>query len=231
MSNITVENAVVFVTGANRGIGLALAERFEEAGYRVIGTARKPSTATELKATGARVEQLDVTDSASVSALAERLDGVAIDVVINNAGIIGHNAESFADLQVDKLATVLDVNSLGPLRVTQALLPNLEKGKGKTVANISSVMGSIESNWGCCIGYRASKSALNMMNSTLALEFAERGYTFVVLHPGYVKTDMNAGQGNITTLQSSTGLFKVISGLSTADNGRYYDFRGEPLPW
>ena len=159
----------VLITGANRGIGLALSEQFIKGGYTVIGTARKPAAADALRAAGAQVEQLDVSSQESAAALAERLQGTPIDIVVNNAGIIGHNSKDFASLDVDQLHGVLDVNSLGPLRVTQALLPNLEAGQGKTVVNISSVMGSIEKNWGCCIGYRASKSALNMMNSTLAL--------------------------------------------------------------
>jgi len=222
----------VLITGANRGIGLALAQQFHEAGYQVIGTARKPDQATNLKALGVRVEQLDVASQDSVAAMAQRLQGMPVDILINNAGISGHNRDAFADLNIDKLDTVLDINTLGPLRVTQALLPNLLASQRKVVANISSMMGSMELNtWGCCIGYRASKAALNSANKTLSLEFAKQGMIFVVLHPGYVQTDMNDGKGQITTQHSAEGLLKVISGLGAADNGKFYDYVGKPMPW
>jgi NAD(P)-dependent dehydrogenase (short-subunit alcohol dehydrogenase family) len=217
-------SGTVLITGANRGIGLALAARYAEAGYSVIGTARKPDDATRLRATAARVEQLDVASQASVDALAKRLADVSIDILINNAGITGHSAEDFADLDIDQLDTVLQVNTLGPLRVTQALLPNVEASGRKVVANISSMMGSMELNtWGCCLGYRASKAALNSLTRTLAVDHGKRGLIFVTLHPGYVQTDMNDGRGQITPTQSAEGLFKVITGLTAEDNGRFYD--------
>jgi NAD(P)-dependent dehydrogenase (short-subunit alcohol dehydrogenase family) len=222
----------VLITGANRGIGLALARRFIEGGYHVIGTARSPDQAKALKSMGARVEQLDVSKQASVSALAERLDGLVIDILINNAGITGHSAESLEALEVERLDNVLNVNTLGPLRMMQALLPHVRRAEGGIFANISSMMGSMALNtWGCCYGYRASKAALNAVTRSLALDHADQGLVFVVLHPGYVKTDMNDGRGNITPQQSAAGLFDVITGLEAADNGRFYDWRGEELPW
>ncbi len=222
----------VLITGANRGIGLALAKQFHQSGYDVIATARKPAKAVDLKALGVRIEQLDVTDSSSVNALAKRLDGKAVDILINNAGIFGHNTNTFSDLDIDQLDTVYNVNSLGPLRVTQALLPNLIKSKQKRVANISSMMGSMELNtWGCCIGYRGSKAALNSFNKTLSMEFGKQGLVFVVLHPGYVQTDINKGKGDITASESASGLFDVISKLDSEDNGKFYDFNGKSMPW
>jgi NAD(P)-dependent dehydrogenase (short-subunit alcohol dehydrogenase family) len=222
----------VLITGANRGIGLALAQKFQQEGFQVIGTARKPAAAAELSRLGVRVEQLDVADTNSAQALAASLEGVGVDILINNAGIIGHSAKSFPELDVDKLDRVFNVNTLGPLRVTQALLPNLQAGAGKTVITISSVMGSIEANtWRCCIGYRASKAAINSANKTLSLEYGQAGYIFVVLHPGYVKTDMNDGEGHFTTRESAAGLFSVIDGLQREDNGRFYDLHGKTLPW
>lgn len=225
-------SGTVLITGANRGIGLALAESFQDNGYEVIGTARSPEKAGELQALGVRVEQLDVTDPASVSALARRLDGVPLDILVNNAGIKGHETGDLADLDIEKLHTTLDVNTLGPLRVIQALMPNVQAGNRKVFANISSMMGSMELNtWGCCLGYRASKSALNSITKTLSVNFKDEGLVFVTMHPGYVQTDMNNGQGNITTEQSAAGLFKVISDLSVDDNGKYYDWQGKELPW
>jgi len=222
----------VFISGANRGIGLALARNFTDAGFNVIGTARKPEQATELKATGARVEQLDVTDQASVDALAQRLGETPIDILINNAGIKGDDTRDMASLDVESMEWVLNVNTLGPVRVMKALFPNVQASERKMVVNISSMMGSIEQNtWGCCAGYRASKSALNSINKTFAVDYGKQGVTFVVMHPGYVQTDMNDGQGNITPTQSAVGLMTVITGLDASDNGKFYDWQGNELPW
>jgi len=222
----------VLVTGANRGIGLALARHFGDAGFTVIGTARDPQAATELKAAGARVEQLDVTDQASVDALAQRLAGTPIDILINNAGVKGDDSRDMAALDVDNMQWVLNVNTLGPVRVIKALFPNLQAGGRKVVVNISSTMGSIERNtWGCCAGYRASKSALNSINKTFATDYGKLGMTFVVMHPGYVQTDMNDGQGSITPDRSAAGILNVATGLDASDNGKFYDWQGDELPW
>ena len=222
----------VFITGANRGIGLALARNFTEAGFNVIGTARKPENATALKETGARVEQLDVTDQASVDAMAQRMAETPVDILINNAGIKGSDNKDMASLDVENMEWVLNVNTLGPVRVMKALFPNVQSGERKMVVNISSTMGSIERNtWGCCAGYRASKTALNSINKTFAVDFGKQGVAFVVMHPGYVQTDMNEGKGNITPDQSGVGLMKVITGLDVSDNGKFYDWEGNELPW
>jgi len=222
----------VFITGANRGIGLALAQSFSNSGFDVIGTARQPEQATELKETGARVEQLDVTDQASVDALAQRLAETPIDILINNAGIKGNDNSDMASLDVENMAWVLNVNTLGPVRVMKALFPNVQSSERKTIVNISSTMGSIERNsWGCCAGYRASKTALNSINKTFAVDLGKQGVTFVVMHPGYVQTDMNEGEGNITPDQSAAGLMGVITGLEASDNGKFYDWQGNELPW
>lgn len=222
----------VLITGANRGIGLAMASTFSEAGYSVIGTARRPEAATDLHRLGVRVIQLDVTDPASVSALAQRLGGTPIDILINNAGMVSREAAEFADVDIEKLLTEYQVNALGPLRVTQALLPNVMAGKRKIVANISSMMGSMELNtFGCCMGYRASKAALNSFTKTLAVDMSGDGTIFVVLHPGYVKTDMNGGEGRITAVESAAGLYTVITGLEESDDGKFFNFDGKPMPW
>ena len=222
----------VFITGANRGIGLALAQHFSDAGFKVIGTARKPEQALELKKTGAQVEQLDVTDQASVDAVAQRLAETPIDILINNAGIKGSDTKDMASLDVESIEWVLNVNTLGPVRVMKALFPNVQSSERKVIVNISSTMGSIERNtWGCCAGYRASKTALNSINKTFAVDFGKQGVSFVVMHPGYVQTDMNEGSGNITPNQSAVGLMNVITGLDASDNGKFYDWQGKELPW
>ena len=225
------DKQTILVTGANRGIGLELARQLTAQGHAVIGTARKPGAASDLKTLGVRVEQLDVTDSASVAALGERLQGVKIDVLINNAGISGHNAASFRETDFDQIGLTFDVNSTGPMRVTQSLLGNLSAGKGKTVIQISSIMGSIENNGGGYYGYRASKSALNMLNKSLAQELAAEGFVCVVLHPGWVRTRMGGAGADITPQQSVAGMLKVMATLDEKDNGHFYDYQGKELPW
>ena len=221
----------VLVTGANRGIGLELVRQMRARGHQVIGTARKPEQAMELKETGARLVQLDVTDSNSIRAMAEQLKGQRIDLLINNAGMLGHNAQSFAETDFDQVIATFDVNSLGPMRVTQALLPNILAGSGKTVIQISSTMGSIANNSGGYYGYRASKAALNMLNSSLALELADRGITSVVIHPGWVQTRLGGENAAITVEDSVTGMMQVIAKLGPEDSGRFLDYQGEELPW
>lgn len=225
------KSQTVLVTGANRGIGLALATKFHQQGYEVIATARKPEKAAALKKLGIRVEQLDIIDKSSVKKFAKRLQGKKIDILINNAGIGGHSTQKFEDLEIDKLMRVFDVNSLGALRVTQALLPNLDQGQTKVVASVSSRMGSIAQNSGGVIGYRASKTALNSFNKSLSIEFSNRGYVFVVLHPGWVRTDMTSDRATYSPQESANGLFKVITELKSADNGKFYDLHGKLLEW
>ncbi len=221
----------VLVTGANRGIGLEMARQFEARGMHVIGTARNPESAEALKATGVRVEQLDVTDADSIAGLARRLQGVKIDMLVNNAGISGHTAASFEETDFTQIGQTFAVNTLGPMRVTQALLPNLKAGRHKTVIQMSSVMGSIERNRGGYYGYRASKAALNMMNSSLALELGEQGFTCVVMHPGWVQTDMGGAGADIPVDVSVKGLLDVFAGLGPEDNGKFYDYQGQAIPW
>lgn len=221
----------VLVTGANRGIGLELARQLTGQGHRVIGTARKPAEATALKELGAEVMQLDVTDSSSVAALAAGLDGQPVDLLINNAGTGGQPPGSLQETDFERVKLTFDVNSIGPMRVTQALLPNLLAGEGKKIIHISSIMGSIASNSGSYYGYRASKAALNMLNSSLALELEDKGVTSVVLHPGWVQTRMGGPNAQISVDVSVAGMLKVIAGLGLEQSGHFYDYQGNELPW
>ena len=225
------DNGTVLVTGANRGLGLEFTRQLQAKGYKVIGTARNPGKAAELKATGARVEQLDVASQASVDALAEGLKGVPIDILINNAGMAIREDSSLDTLDFDAMERTFQVNSLGPLRVTQALLPNLEAGRAKTIINITSRLGSIELSTGGLYSYRTSKTALNQINKIVSLELAPRGFTSVVLHPGWVQTDMGGADATLTIPESITGMLTVIDGLTIEQSGKFYDFSGEELPW
>ncbi|MEP4484088.1 MAG: SDR family oxidoreductase [Halioglobus sp.] len=219
------------VTGANRGLGLEFVEQLQAKGYTVIGTARKPEKATELKATGARVEQLDVADQASVDALAARLADVPIDLLINNAGMAARGDSSLDTVDYDAMERTFQVNSLGPLRVTQALLPNLKAGEQKTIVHITSRLGSIELSSGGMYSYRTSKTALNQINKIMSVELASEGFTSIVMHPGWVQTDMGGAGATLTTSESISGMLGVIEGLSADDTGKFYNYNGEKLPW
>jgi len=221
----------VLITGANRGIGLEYARQFAGRGYTVIGTARDPAEAKELSAVADRVEPLDVTDAASVAALAQRLDGVAIDILVNNAGVFDRRDVTVDKVDFATMEQTLAVNTLGPLRVTQALLPHLRAGKRRIIVNMSSQLGSSTDSSGRWYAYRASKAALNQINKTLSVELAQEGFICVVLHPGWVRTDMGGAAATYSPQESVSGLIAVIEKLAPADNGRFYDFKGTRIPW
>ncbi len=226
----------VLVSGANRGIGLELVRQYHEAGWRVIGTARDPEAAKELKAVGddVLVPRLDVTSAESVHELAKSLEGRPIDLLINNAGVgVGlDGGPSLQTLKLEEFEHVLQVNALGPIRVTQALLPTLRAGKGKTVVSITSVLGSISlDTGGGFYGYRESKAALDMFMRTLAAELRPEQFICVPIHPGWVKTEMGGPDAQLTTEESVTGIRKVLDKLTPADSGKFWSYDGSNLPW
>ena len=219
------------VTGANRGIGLQLATDLCARGDQVIATARDPRSARELARTGARVMPLDVADPASVAALAAGLAGLSIDVLVNNAGIgVGH--EGIGRLDYARLSRFFETNALGALRVTEALLPNLRAGKRRVVANMTSRMGSIADNSsGGAYAYRASKAALNMLTKNVAIDLAPEGFTCLVLHPGWVQTDMGGPAAPLSVAESSESLIGMLDRATPAQSGAFLDFAGETIPW
>jgi NAD(P)-dependent dehydrogenase (short-subunit alcohol dehydrogenase family) len=229
--SFAAEGTTLLVTGANRGLGLEYVRQLSAKGYTVIGTARRPDAAKELAATADRIEQLDVADPESVAALAKRLGGVPIDILINNAGILDRSEMTIDMVNYDSMERAYQVNTIGPLRVTQALLPNVRAGDRKMIVSMSSVLGSIERSKGRYYSYRASKAALNMINSIWSAEFGAEGFTCTVLHPGWVRTDMGGPNATYSPEESVAGLIKVIEGLTPEYNGKFYDLEGQPIPW
>jgi NAD(P)-dependent dehydrogenase (short-subunit alcohol dehydrogenase family) len=221
----------VVITGANRGLGLEFARQLQAGGAIVIGTARRPEAATELKSLGVRVEQLDVADPASVEALAVSLGDLAVDVLLNNAGIFP-SREGIESVDPDEVLRVYEVNTVGPLRVTQALLPGLRRGQRKLIMNMSSGLGSIAGNeGGGSIGYRESKSALNMFTRSLASELSGDGFICIAMSPGWVRTDMGGESAPLSPEDSVNGMLSVLAGTEVGDSGRFLDYRGEELEW
>lgn len=219
----------VLITGANRGIGLALATQSAERGDRVIAVCRKSSIA--LKRLGVRIEaDVDVTDGASLAALARRLEGISIDVLVNNAGVLRRDSfDSFED-SLDDCRLQFEINTLAPLRVTRALLERL--APSARVAIITSRMGSIADNdSGGYYGYRMSKAAVNIAGVSLAHELKPRGIAVALLHPGYVRTDMTGHSGHIDPAESAAGLIARIDALTLESSGGFWHANGEQLAW
>lgn len=231
MTSTTTYTALV--TGANRGIGLELVRTLRSRGHAVIGTARDPDDASELTTAASETLQLDHADPKSVAALARTLGDRPIDLLINNAGV-GDKPGTLDDLDCDSLEAFFRVNAIGPMRVTQALLPSIRAGnagEGGTVVNISTIMSSIATTGAGYYGYRASKAALNMLAKLASLDLASDGVMVVNLHPGWVQTRMGGENAAITPKESAQGLVRVIENLTDDMRGGLYDYKGEKIPW
>ncbi len=218
------------VTGANRGIGLALTQHLVARGENVIAVCRHGSEA--LEKTGARIEAgVDVTDDAALSALAQRLVDVRIETLILNAGILAKESLGYIDADgFDDMRRQFEVNTLGPLRVAQALLDRL--GEGSKIGIITSRMGSVADNGsGGYYGYRASKAAVNAIGKSLAMDLKPRGIAVFLLHPGYVATDMVGGTGDVTPAQSAAQLVERLDNLGLSQTGSFWHANGSVLPW
>jgi NAD(P)-dependent dehydrogenase (short-subunit alcohol dehydrogenase family) len=215
------------ITGANRGIGLELARQLKARGDQVIAVCRQPST--ELETLGVRIEGgVDVGNAESLADLANRLSGVEIDVLVNNAGIL--RGDSLDRMNFDSIEEQLDVNALGPLRVTTALLPLLHKGS--KVVIVTSRMGSMTDNGsGGYYGYRMSKAAVNAAGVSLARDLAGRGIAVLLVHPGMVATEMT-GRNGISPAESVHGIIQRIDALTLETTGRFlHAGTSEELPW
>jgi len=222
--------AICLVTGANRGIGLALCKLLAGRGDQVIAACRNASK--ELEALGVRVETgVEVSDPESVRQLARSLEGEALDWLINNAGVLrrdtlgGLHGEALEDIYLQ-----FRVNSVGPLLVTQALLGNLQPGA--KIGIITSRMGSIGDNTsGSYYGYRMSKAAVNAAGKSLAMDLRERDIAVALLHPGYVRTEMVGGGGDVEPEQAAAGLIARLDELTIETSGGFWHANGQALPW
>lgn len=219
--------ANILVTGANRGIGLEFCRQLSARGDAVIAVCRKASA--ELQALGVRViEGIDVSQPADMLRLQQALGKQKLDVLINNAGILVR--DKLSELKFDDIEKQININALAPLRVTHSLLGNL--GKGSKVITITSSMGSIDDNTsGGYYGYRMSKVAVNMAMKSLSLDLADREISVLLLHPGYVITDMTDHQGNVTPEESVNGLIARIDELDLQASGSFLHAKGHSMPW
>ena len=220
--------ATWLVTGASRGIGLELVRQLHARGDDVIATCR--TRTPELDAVGCRVVVgIDVgSDDVGVPLLEALGDVQSVDVVVNNAGVA--RWDTLETIDIDAAREELDVNALGPLRVTLALLPRL--GPGAKIALVSSKAGSIgDRPSGRNYGYRMSKAALNMLGANLAADLAGRGIHVAVLHPGFVRTELTQGGGNVDPTESADGLIRQIDALDASRSGRFFHADGSEVAW
>lgn len=215
------------ITGANRGIGFALTQEYLAQGWHVIAVCR--TTSAELNATNAQVvANIDVTSEAAVRELAATLQGVKIDLLINNAGVL--QTDHLGDIDYRHVTQQFLVNAQAPLQVTEALLGHLNEGA--KIAFITSRMGSIADNTsGGYYGYRMSKAALNAAAKSLSLDVKSRGIAVAILHPGYVQTAMVNFGGDISATESAKRLSQRISELDLRNTGGFWHSNGDKLPW
>ena len=225
--------STVFITGANRGIGLEFARQYAADGWRVLAACRNPRGAKELAGLpgDVRVHALDVIDEYQLPALAKSLNDEAIDILINNAGVGGFD-DSFGNTPTNEWIETLRINAIAPVHVAEQFLPHLERGQRRLIVKITSKMGSIADNSsGGSYSYRTSKAALNMVAKSMAHDLKGKRIIVVVFHPGWVKTDMGGSQALLPPKASVSGMRAKIATLTAADSGKFFNYDGKPLPW
>lgn len=224
--------ATVLITGANKGIGLQLATQYAQAGHKVIACCRNPDSADELKAVAGDVEVkgLVVGDDASAAALGSSLEGVTIDVLINNAGAVGPamDQQTLTTLDTEGWLDAFNVNTLGPVRVLQALLPNLKASDGAKVMTVTSQYGAISFDMPAVYAYSTSKAAINKFMRMAALELGKEGILVGLVHPGWVQTDMGGPTADLTPAESAAGIIGVIEKM---DGSGFWKWNGEEHAW
>jgi len=223
------------ITGIGRGIGRELARALLMRGERVVGTVRDVERAAhewgDFIASGRlKLLELDVRDEASVARAAHRLDE-PVDVLVNNAGIISPERQSTLDMDFDGFLEALNVNTLGPLRVTQAFLPHLRRSAKPKIVTISSRMGSLSYAKSDRIAYRASKAAVNKVMQGLSTDLSEEGIVVISVHPGWVRTDMGGSGADISVQESAAGLLALIDRLTMEETGGFFDWQGQRIPF
>jgi NAD(P)-dependent dehydrogenase (short-subunit alcohol dehydrogenase family) len=236
----------ILITGASRGLGLEAVRQYAAALWRVIACARKPDAAAELNeiasGSGGRVtvHPLDVAEHGQIEALADRLNGLPIDVLLNSAGVMGR--ESFADkgmtiqrfgqTDYDDWMDTLRVNLFGPMKMAEAFADNVAASEQKKIVTLTSIVGSVGQNtFGGLYAYRSSKAAANCIMKTMALDLGRRGIIALPMHPGWVRTDIGGPRGDLDAATSVAGLRNVIAGLTPANAGHFLQWDGRELPW
>lgn len=236
----------VLVTGANRGLGLEFVRQYAADGWHVTACCRHPGQAKALAEMASRsdgrvkVHQVDLADMVRIEGLAAELTDVPIDVLINCAGTLGKYSmddgaiekSRFGTFDADEWLNVYKINVMAPMKLSEALIKNVEASEQKKIITLTSELGSIGTNSvGGFYAYRASKSAVNSIMKNMAVDLKNRGIVCVPLHPGWVRTDMGGSAAPVDAEASVTGMRNVIAGLTPAKSGHYLTFEGKELPW
>ena len=236
----------ILITGCNRGFGLILTELFAQAGWRVLACCRNPDQATDLQKLAEShsgkidIFALDVTDHAAIDALAQELAGTNIDVLLNNAGVLGKinntpgvlEAQAFGKLDAEEWDLLWHVNVMAPMKMAEAFVDHVAASDQKKIVTLTSVIGSIGGNqFGGLYPYRASKAAANAIMRSMSIDLAARDIIAFPLHPGYAKTDMGGPNADIEPIEGAQGIFKVICEADQDASGRFWMYDGSELPW
>lgn len=229
----------ILITGANRGIGLEFCRQYAEEGCHVLACCRHPDKADALKQLAARypelihIHALDVADHAQIEHLAQNLANESIDLLINNACIYpASDSSGFGHTNYIEWISAFNINTMAPLKMAEAFARQISRSRQKSIVTITSLMGSIaDNNSGGNYLYRSSKAASNMVVKNLAVDLKEKGVIAVAFHPGWVQTDMGGPNAIISATQSVTGMRQIISSLTLADSGKFFDYDGQVLPW
>lgn len=231
------------ITGANQGLGLEMVRQYATDGWEVIACCRNPSKANDLRALSksvstVRVEALDLNDAAGIDALAARLRDTAIDLLLNNAGIMGAlpfrenlHRQHFGTLDYELWDQVLRTNTLGTLKVTEAFVDHVARSDQRKIVALSSTTGSIAGSDRQAMAYTTSKAALNKAMTLVAKQLEPRGIIVTLVCPGYVKTRMNVGGATVEIPESVAGLRQLIAGLTLDDTGTFRRYNGDVIPW
>lgn len=229
----------LLITGANKGLGLEFVQQYSAKKYQVYCCCRDLKRCDALLKIARRfpyvkVFQVDVTNADQLAGLADELKDKPIDIILNNAGIYGPRDEYIGanPIEVSSMLEVFNTNAVAPLKITEAFIANLCLGKDRKVVAISSEMGSIAGNRsGGSPAYRASKAALNAIMKTMSIDLGELGLKVLMLHPGWVKTDMGTDAAPLSPEESVTGMIEVIEKFDGSKNGQFLDYKGEEIPW
>jgi len=224
----------VLVTGANRGLGLEFVRQYAADGWRVLACCRTLEGTAALRDVEGKVETyiLDVSSFPAIEKLANELKGQTIDVLLNNAGIYGSKSSLFGSVDYDEWLKVLHIDTMAPLKMAECFVDHVATSDLKRIVTLSSKMGSIDDNTsGGSYVYRSSKGAMNVVNKSMAVDLGRMGITSVVLHPGWVKTDMGGPNGLIDAQESVSGMKNVIDGLDLSKSGHFFNYDGNEIPW
>lgn len=228
----------VLITGANRGLGFEFASQYAACGWRVFAACRNPAAAGDLRqleqiaGDSLSVIAMDVTDAESVGKAATQFKDLAIDVLINVAGIAGASGQTTGNVDYKAWAHVLEVNTMGALRVLKSFIEQIVRSERRLVVAITSGMGSLADNTsGGSIAYRSSKAAVNMVMRSAAIDLAPRGISCVLVHPGWVRTDMGGPRAPLSPQESVTSIRRLIDTFGPKHSGNFYNYDGHEYPW